>query len=153
LQREENKVANSLFGSWPSLNVTFPQGDVTQDFFPSLFSTKYEVNYEGVPTIERDVVTKVASFGKQIGIISDALLELANGGPGENVARLRDLVARVEEIKAQNKRDAERSAEEAIDRLRELDPSRFDQLLSRFERESLSSKSSKPRSHSAASSR
>jgi hypothetical protein len=146
-------MPSSRFGSWPFFNFTLPQGDVTQEIFPSLFSTKYEVNYEGVPTIEHDVVTKVASFGKQIGIISDAVLELANGGPGENVARLRELVARVEEIKAQNKRDAERSAEEAMDRLRELDSSRFNQLLSRLEREPRSSKSDKARSHSAASSR
>jgi hypothetical protein len=146
-------MSSSRFGPWPFFNFTLPQGDVNQDIWPSLFSTKYEINYEGVPSIERDVVTKVASFGKQIGIISDAVLELANGGPGENVARLRQLVARVEEIKAQNMREAERSAEEAMDRLRELDPSRYNQLLSRLEREPRSSRLHKARSHSAASSR
>jgi hypothetical protein len=93
------------------------------------------VNYEGVPAIERDVVTKVASFGKQIGILSEAVLELADGGDGSKIKRLRQIVAEVENVKAQNRLDVERSAEEAMNRLRKLDSGLYKDLLARLQRE------------------
>jgi hypothetical protein len=126
-------MVSSVFG-WPSFNITLPAGDVTQQISPSLISMN-SMNYEGVPAIERDVVTKVASFGKQIGIISEALVELVDGGDGSKVARLRKLVAEVEELKAQNRREVERSAEEAMSRLRELDTALYKDLLARLQRQ------------------
>ena len=126
-------MVSSVFG-WPSFNITLPAGDVTQQISPSLISMN-SVNYEGVPAIERDVVTKVASFGKQIGIISEALVELADGGDGSKVARLRKLVAEVDKLKTQNRREVERSAEEAMSRLRELDSALYKDLLARLQRQ------------------
>jgi hypothetical protein len=126
-------MVGSMFG-WPSFNITLPAGDVTQQISPSLISMN-SVNYEGVPAIERDVVTKVASFGKQIGIISEAVLELADGGDGGKMKRLRQIVAEVENVKAQNRLDVERSAEEAMNRLRKLDSGLYKDLLARLQRE------------------
>jgi hypothetical protein len=124
----------SLMFGWPSFNITLPAGDVTQQISPSLISMN-SVNYEGVPAIERDVVTKVASFGKQIGILSEAVLELADGGDGSKIKRLRQIVAEVENVKAQNRLDVERSAEEAMNRLRKLDSGLYKDLLARLQRE------------------
>jgi hypothetical protein len=126
-------MVSSVFG-WPSFNITLPAGDVTQQISPSLISMN-SVSYEGVPAIERDVITKVASFGKQIGIISEAVLELADGGDGSKVARLREIVAEVENVKAENKREVERSAEDAMNRLRKLDSALYKDVLARLQRE------------------
>ena len=38
---------------------------------------RFNATYAGTPAIERDVVERVASFGKQLGIITDAVPEIA----------------------------------------------------------------------------
>ena len=45
----------------------------------SWFSPNIEVNYKGVPAIEREIVTSVAGYGSQLGTPIDALLELGGG--------------------------------------------------------------------------
>jgi hypothetical protein len=85
------------------------------------------VNYQGNPSIERDVIEKVASYGKQLGIISEAILELAGDKPkhGERpIARLREIVARIEALKSENKAALEREARSAMARLAEFEPAK-----------------------------
>lgn len=83
------------------------------------------INYQGNPPIERDVVEKVASYGKQLGIITDAVLLLAGDPPkkGEDpVARLRDIAAKIEALKAQNRASLAEQAEAAMKALSKLQP-------------------------------
>src|SRR5437667_4672893 len=76
------------------------------------------VNYQGDPTIERKVVEEIASVGKQLGIISDALLEVADGRTGEGqLARLRKIVAKVNDLKARRRKSL---AEETTDSFKAL---------------------------------
>jgi hypothetical protein len=85
------------------------------------------INYQGNPAIERDVIEKVASYGRQLGIITEAVLELAGDKPkrGEKpVARLREIAARIEALKSENKAALEREARSAMARLAEAEPAK-----------------------------
>jgi hypothetical protein len=85
----------------------------------------YINNYAGTPQIERDVVEKVASFGKQLGILTDALLELAGSKPRADnsaVTRLREIAEKIEALKELNKSSLESEARDAMARLARLEP-------------------------------
>jgi hypothetical protein len=58
------------------------------------------INYQGDPVIERRIAEEIASFGKQLGIMSEALLEVADASPSrKQIGRLRKIVAKVEALK------------------------------------------------------
>jgi hypothetical protein len=78
---------------------------VTQDIAPitSWLSPQFEFNFAGDHKIEAEVVTEVASYGKQLGILSDAVMELAEGKKGEAADRLKKLTDRIEMVKSQHK--------------------------------------------------
>ena len=63
-------------------------------WFPTVF------NYQGDPVIERRITEEVASFGKQLGIISEALLEIADRSGQKQIDRLRRIVFDINELKA-----------------------------------------------------
>jgi hypothetical protein len=119
----------SFMQPWFPFTINYPSGDVD---LANWFSPRIDVTYAGNRAIERDVVENVASFGKQLGIVSDAVLELAAGKPGKKVGRLKEIVAQVEEVKARRKRDVRREAEEAVARLAELDEGACKELLRRY---------------------
>jgi hypothetical protein len=55
---------------------------------------RVEVNFAGNADIERDVVARVASYGKQLGILTEAVLALASGTADERktrIGRLREI--------------------------------------------------------------
>jgi hypothetical protein len=116
--------------SWFTFN--FPSGDVAQSFGGAFFSPRFEVNYAGIPSVEREVISDVASFGKQLGILSEAILEIADGAAGDKVERLRKLVSEVEAVKERHKRDLQIEAEDALRRLRVADPLAFKFLIGRI---------------------
>src|SRR3954468_22293852 len=88
---------------WP-FNL-FAPGNLNQPILPGWSFGNVSLNYAGNAEIEKDVVEKVASFGKQLGIITDAVLALADGKPKNDkaIARLRDLAAKTEQVKNQNR--------------------------------------------------
>jgi len=114
---------------WFPFTFNFPSGDVD---LASWFSPNLNVTYAGTPAIERDVVERVASFGKQLGIITDAVLEIAGERGGEKVKRLKQLAEEIEAVKARHKSDVRRAAKEAIERLAKTDESELKALLSRY---------------------
>jgi len=119
-------MSRTLTHPWWPVTVNFPSGDVD---LGGWFSQNVQVNYAGVPAIEREVVEQVASFGRQLGVISEAVLELANGSAGESVAKLRGFVEEVEAIKERRKSNVKRDAKEAVERLHKLDPAELQALL------------------------
>jgi hypothetical protein len=83
--------------SWtfPTLSFRYDQpiSPVTT-WFPTV------INYQGDASVERKVTEEVASFGKQLGIISEALLEVAGDARhGPKLKRLRTTVDEIEEVK------------------------------------------------------
>jgi len=93
----------------------------------------------GVPDIERAVVRRVASYGTQLGKLTDAVLVLAEQLPSgadatqkEAVEDLRQLQAQVKTVKEEVRSDHTTWAREALSRLAEDDPKALAALLAEF---------------------
>jgi len=56
-------------------------GNVAQRITAPWFSPSLTVNYAGDPQVEDRVVTEVASYGKQLGWLTEIAIALANGQP------------------------------------------------------------------------
>lgn len=104
-------------------------GAVTQDFFASFPATA------GDATIEREVFS-TASYGRQIGWLTELLLAAQPGADAE--ARSRGAAARerlqavqdkVDALKALRGRDAQAEAERALDRLGQTDADALRRVL------------------------
>jgi hypothetical protein len=108
--------------------------NATADGRHEAWMTPAIVPYAGDRAIEERVVAEVASFGRQLGILSDALLEIADGEPGRAVERLRAVVNRIETVKARYGRVLEEKAEEAFMALLEADPMAAGRLVDALER-------------------
>ena len=117
---------------WPF--SLFAPGNFTQPILPDWSLQRVNVNYVGNPEIEREVVEKVASFGKQLGIITDAVLALADGKPKDDkaVMRLRDIAAKIEELKERNKTSLADQARGAMERLEKAEPATARRIASEF---------------------
>jgi hypothetical protein len=106
-------------------------GDVNQRIVTSWLSPAVTVNYQGNFDIERRVVSEVASFGKQIGWLSEIVDKLAahQPPPGEALDKLRSAMRDIAAIKDQVRASAEKEASEALDRLEKEDRDRLRKLL------------------------
>lgn len=127
---------------------TFPfyaplSGPVSQDISPHL--------YQGVPEIEAEVTQEVASFGRQLGIISEAVLEIAKqvGLPAPAVGnttiiphdpvakqsaitKLQAIVDEINGIKARHREAIVRDAERALARLHKVDAPKAEAVAAQF---------------------
>ena len=119
-------MSGSFTPPWMTFNPL--SGDVTQMFAPFL-SQQVEVTYAGNPGIEREVVREVASFGTQIGLITDAVLVLAGNRDEPAIAELRKVAERVAKVKHRRRRNAEAEARTALDALAKLDRATLERLL------------------------
>lgn len=93
-------------------------GDIVQGISPSF---SWEI--EGIPEVEYEVVTTVASYGKQLGKLTEAVLALADKVElkGKEVEAVRKIAAEVEEAKLRA-RDAVRArARKAAERAEKLE--------------------------------
>ena len=109
--------------TWPYSFFQAPK-NLEQPINPGWFDVNIN-DYAGNPQIERDVVEKVASFGKQLGILTDAVLELAGSKPRPDnsaVTRLRDIADKVEALKDLNKASLTDQADAAMKRLAKAKP-------------------------------
>ena len=81
------------------------------------------VNYQGDPVIERRITEEIASFGKQLGIVSDASLEIADAKQQRpQLARLRKIVRDIEELKKRQHRSLMDETTRSFEALVEQDP-------------------------------
>ncbi|PIE43030.1 MAG: hypothetical protein CSA50_07500 [Gammaproteobacteria bacterium] len=119
-----------LFPWWGVFNGPL-SGDVIQDVFPGTtwLSPQFEFNFAGNRKIEAEVVADVASFGKQIGILTDAVMELADGDSGAAVDRLKRLASQIEKVKNQHKDRLERRLKTELEQLKRQDPEALERLL------------------------
>lgn len=103
-------------------------GDVWQKIFTTWFSPSVTVNYQGDPAIEQRVVTEVASYGRQLGWLSEIVLALAKKEPlpQDTLNNLEAAIDQIEEIKSRS--DLVNKAESALDR---LSPKELDALIKR----------------------
>ena len=122
-----------LFPWWGLFKGPF-SGDVTQDIAPitSWLSPQFEFNFAGNRRIEAEVVADVASYGKQLGILSEAVLELADGKKGVAVDRLKKLTDQIEEVKHQHKDRLEQKVKSELDQLKQQDPKTLKRLIDEY---------------------
>ena len=106
--------------------IEYPlSGNVVQEISPAFFA-----GMEGVPEIEHEVVTRVASYGAQIGALTDAVLVLAKacGVKGEEIKEVERLAAEVTAAKDRVKDALRGRAEASLRRLKQVDPEGFGRM-------------------------
>ena len=107
-------------------------GDVAQRITAPWFSPNVTVNYAGDAAIEDRVVTEVASYGRQLGWLTEIAIAQAKGKPlpEETLKRLEKAAAEIDTIKKQLRASAVEGAKSALDRLEREDPAQYRRLLS-----------------------
>ena len=100
-------------------------GDVVQSIYPSFFSptggqfglVNITVGQSSAPDVEKDVLSDVAGYGKQIGQIADALLVVIERLEAETssafhdskeITKFKKMLVHIAEIKQQHHRPAHR---------------------------------------------
>ncbi|MGE0498394.1 MAG: hypothetical protein AB7O72_11245 [Ramlibacter sp.] len=79
----------------------------------------------------------VASYGRQIGLLTEVVLALKDDPAltqeqaEKSLHKLHDIYLRIEQVKAGNAADLEDAAARLLDQLRRLDPARHERLLAR----------------------
>src|SRR5205807_8156993 len=94
-------------------------GDVAQRITAPWFSPSLTVNYAGDAAVEDRVVTEVASYGKQLGWLTEIAIALARNQPlpVETLRRLEQASKDIEAIKKNVRPSAAEAARNALDRL------------------------------------
>ena len=125
--------ANPLPGFDPFWVFRSPlSGNVDQRITAPWFSPSLTVNYAGDPQIEDRVVTEVASYGKQLGWLTEITIALANAQklPEGTLRRLEQASQKIDGIKKAVHRSALDEAKWALDRLEHQQPDVYKKLLS-----------------------
>ncbi|HEV7634580.1 MAG TPA: hypothetical protein VGO54_04000 [Bradyrhizobium sp.] len=106
-------------------------GNVAQRITAPWFSPSLTVNYAGDAAVEDRVVMEVASYGRQLGWLTEIVIALAKGQPAprETLRRLETAAKEIEVIKNQIRASAVGAANEALDRLERDDPAQYAKLL------------------------
>jgi hypothetical protein len=106
-------------------------GDVRQRNTAPWFSSALTVNYAGDPVFVDRVVTEVASFGRQIGWLTEIALALAKHQPApkETLESLEKASLDIEEIKKKVLRSPLDAANAALDRLKLKDLDAYEKLI------------------------
>ena len=106
-------------------------GDVNQRITAPWFSPSLTVNYAGDPIIEDRVVTEVASYGRQLGWLTEIALALAKDKPppAKTVQSLEKASNAIESIKKDVGLSALDAASKALDRLERDEPEAYKKLL------------------------
>jgi hypothetical protein len=125
---------NNPFGFWPFAWPNLAPTNLNQPILPDFSLQHITVNYKGDPAIEKDVAANVASYGKQLGIITEAVLALARdeADSSEPIKRLRRIADEIEKIKRQHRSDLATAAREAMESLAEKDPAAAHRIAASF---------------------
>lgn len=99
-------------------------GDVTQAISPRVFSPEIKGN----PEIEFKIETEVASFGKQLGKIIEALRELSDE-TGRPLPGIEEIYSGVEVLKAEHSDRLRADAKAALDKLKEADMQAWEEVV------------------------
>lgn len=108
-----------------------PFGQFDQNVNPvtTWFSPRYTLNFQGDAEIEETVQREVASFGKQLGVLTDALVELAGSQQGQSLERLRQLQQEVEAVKQKHRKALLAKVKDDLASLKTEQPEAYQALL------------------------
>ncbi|SPH17117.1 hypothetical protein DEA8626_00632 [Defluviimonas aquaemixtae] len=101
-------------------------GDVTQEITPRFLSP----DIKGSPEIEARILREVASYGKQLGKVLEALQALSEKTKVP-LPEIDALVAGVERVKAEMKVTLRDEAEAALTRLKAVDEAAWEEVVGR----------------------
>jgi len=106
-------------------------GDVNQRITAPWFSPSLTVNYAGDPVVEDRVVTEVASYGRQLGWLTEIVVALTKGKapPPDSLRRLEKAAHDIEAIKKNVHRSALDAVRMGLDRLKRDDPEAYTKLM------------------------
>ncbi|HXW24056.1 MAG TPA: hypothetical protein VEK73_04855 [Xanthobacteraceae bacterium] len=126
-------MSNPL-GFWPFAWSNLVPTSLNQPILPDWSLQHVTVNYQGDPAIEKDVAANVASYGKQLGIITEAVLALADGAPNkaERLDRPRSIAEQVEKIKKEHRSGLAASARSAMESLADVDAAAAERIAAEF---------------------
>jgi GTP-binding protein EngB required for normal cell division len=124
---------------WLQSNFNFPlSGNVNQKIEPDWFSNTINADV-GDSEIEREIFQKVASYGKQIGMVTEVLISIAdklkidsNANAIQSLAELKKLQTRIESIKISKKNRIKEKSKTILDKLRVCDPEGFKKLMEEY---------------------
>jgi heterodisulfide reductase subunit C len=118
--------------------LEFPlSGDVSQWIAPvtSWFSPNIALNV-GNTQIEQEVVREVATYGKQLGVLSDLVLKMAEGNEAlkdvRELTQLKEIAERIGKIKTRYQKNLKDKAMETLDELKAKDPEALKNLLKEY---------------------
>lgn len=114
------------FDLWAAILKAPFSGDVqvNQEIQPRFWSS----DLKGIPEIEDRIQTEVASFGKQLGKIIEALLVLSHE-TGIKLNEIEKINAEVAEVKKNSKEAIRAEAVDALERLRKVDEGAWRQVI------------------------
>lgn len=112
-------------------------GAVTQDIdgMANVLSPQLAFHFAGDQEIEAEVIGKVASYGKQLGALTEVVLELSDGRDSEAVRRLERLAEEISQVKQQHQIKLAGRAKESLDALKMHDPEAFRALLASYQQD------------------
>ncbi|MDY6858694.1 MAG: hypothetical protein SWN98_05070 [Pseudomonadota bacterium] len=111
------------YPDWTSHFCAPFSGDVIQNIEPRVFSP----DIAGDAEMEERIHMNVASYGKQLGKILEAL-EVLSEATGTPLPAITDLIARVEAEKTECRGTIRAQAEAALARLKQVDPGAWQQV-------------------------
>jgi hypothetical protein len=97
-----------------------------------LLSPQFEFNFAGNRRIESEVIADVASYGKQLGILSEAVMELADGKKGVAIDRLKKLTDQIAEVKHRHQDRHEQKLKADLDQLKQQDSGTLKRILDEY---------------------
>lgn len=108
-------------------------GDVNQRITAPWFSPAITVNYAGDAAIEDRVVTEVASYGKQLGWLTEIAIALARNqqADADTLHKLEVAAQKIKDIKDDLQRSSLEAATAVLDRLERDDPASYEKLMRR----------------------
>ncbi|WP_432696008.1 hypothetical protein ACQUQP_15885 [Marinobacterium sp. YM272] len=93
------------------------------------WSPRVEFNMAGNEELEAKIVAEVASYGSQLGTLTDAVLELAGDRDSETLQKLRALAEKIDQEKRKYRNTEINALKTALSRLKKEDPDGFASLL------------------------
>lgn len=122
-----------------SPNVHFPfSGDLSQTIAPATnWFSDYIHGTAGDPGVERKAF-EVASYGKQLGLITEVLLAMHPDSPvaldkaRQSLADLKEIWRKIEDVKDEEGAASAAAVEQQLDRLRRRNPAQYARVIGRL---------------------
>jgi hypothetical protein len=120
------------FPGWGADRAAPLSGDVSQWF--KIFSPTVTVNGRGEPELEARIVRDVATYGAQLGPLTQIVLAMAGGAapPTDQLDKLTTINKAIQDAKDDYDRGLRDRARRALTDLRQQDPAAFADVLDEF---------------------